>query len=151
MRPDSDPAVHQAYIKAFIHNDQAAMAELQGGETQTRKLTCDGRITRLGRYLRMWSLDEFPQFWNVLRGDMSLVGPRPSIPYELEEYQPWHFRRFDCKPGITGLWQVTARSSADFDEMVCLDIQYIENLSIWMDLWILLNTPLVVLKRTGAM
>lgn len=150
MRPDADPAIHQAYVKAFIHNDQEAMAQLQGGVTQTRKLLSDPRITRIGRLLRKCSLDEFPQFWNVIIGNMSLVGPRPAIPYELEEYQPWHYCRFEAKPGITGLWQVTARSSADFDEMVRLDLQYIEKQSLWLDLVILLKTPWVVLKCKGA-
>jgi lipopolysaccharide/colanic/teichoic acid biosynthesis glycosyltransferase len=118
MIHNADASLHQAYIKALIDNDQKCMNELQNCETKTRKLVADPRITRLGKFLRKSSIDEFPQFWNVLRGDMSVVGPRPPIPYEVEMYKPWHRRRLKAKPGITGLWQVTARSSADFDEMV---------------------------------
>jgi lipopolysaccharide/colanic/teichoic acid biosynthesis glycosyltransferase len=95
-------------------------------------------------------MDELPQFYNVLIGNMSLVGPRPAIPYEVEIYKPWHYQRFNALPGITGLWQVTARSSADFDEMVWLDILYIENQSLWLDLKILFKTPLAVIACRGA-
>jgi lipopolysaccharide/colanic/teichoic acid biosynthesis glycosyltransferase len=150
MVQDADPAMHQAFTKAFIHNDQQNMAALQGDDIKVRKLISDPRVTRLGRILRRSSLDELPQLWNVLKGDMSLVGPRPSIAYEVDEYKPWHRRRLGTKPGLTGLWQVTARSSADFDEMVRLDIQYIENQSFWLDLKILLRTPLVVFSGKGA-
>jgi lipopolysaccharide/colanic/teichoic acid biosynthesis glycosyltransferase len=87
----------------------------------------------------------------VLKGDMSLVGPRPPIPYEVDMYEPWHRQRLETKPGLTGLWQVTARSSADFDEMVRLDIQYIERQSFWLDLKLLLKTPVAVLSSKGAM
>jgi lipopolysaccharide/colanic/teichoic acid biosynthesis glycosyltransferase len=147
---NADPAIHKSYIKALIDNDPESMAALQGGDTQTRKLTHDPRVTRLGRILRKSSLDEIPQFINVLKGEMSLVGPRPAIPYELEMYKPWHFKRLETKPGITGLWQVTARSTADFDEIVKLDIQYIERQSFLMDLEILLKTPYAVISCKGA-
>ncbi len=110
----------------------------------------DNRLTRLGRWLRETSLDELPQLWNVLKGDMSLVGPRPPLPYEVEMYEPWHCQRLAARPGITGLWQVTARSSADFDEMVQLDINYIQHQSLWLDLKILLKTPIAVLSGKGA-
>jgi len=150
MVPNADSAVHQAYVTALIHNDQATMASLQGKDTNTRKLVCDSRVTRVGKLLRKCSLDELPQFWNVVKGDMSLVGPRPAIPYEVKEYQPWHYRRLETQPGITGLWQVTARSSTDFNDMVRLDIRYIRNQSLWLDLIILFKTPLVVLKCSGA-
>jgi lipopolysaccharide/colanic/teichoic acid biosynthesis glycosyltransferase len=101
--------------------------------------------------LRKTSLDELPQFFNVLRGEMSLVGPRPPIPYEIEEYDIWHRRRFlEIKPGITGLWQVKGRSSTTFDEMVRLDLEYIREWSLWLDFKILLKTPWVVLTCKGA-
>ncbi|HLE52885.1 MAG TPA: sugar transferase [Anaerolineales bacterium] len=150
MAHNADPSLHQEYIKAFIHNDALAMAEVQGEDTQVRKLLHDPRVTRIGRLLRKSSLDELPQLWNVLWGDMSLVGPRPAILYEVQEYKPWHLQRLESLPGLTGLWQVTARSSADFDEMVSLDIQYNEKQSLWLDLIILLKTPFVVLNSKGA-
>jgi len=147
---NADPSLHQAYVKALMSEDKQRMADLQGGETQIRKLTHDPRITHLGRILRISSLDETPQFWNVLIGDMSLVGPRPAIPYEVEMYKPWYRRRLETKPGITGLWQVTARCSADFEESVRLDIHYIEEQSLWLDIKILLKTPLAVISCKGA-
>jgi lipopolysaccharide/colanic/teichoic acid biosynthesis glycosyltransferase len=150
MVSNADQSLHKSYIKALINNDTESMAALQGEDTQIRKLTRDPRITRLGKILRKSSIDEIPQFINVLRGEMSLVGPRPAIPYEVEMYKPWHFRRLETKPGITGLWQVTARSSCDFDEIVTLDIQYIDQQSIWLDLKILLKTPIAVLFCRGA-
>ena len=110
------------------------------------KLASDKRITPIGRFLRKTSLDELPQFINVLRGEMSLVGPRPPIPYEVAAYQTWHRRRvLEVKPGITGLWQVTGRSRVRFDEMVRLDLRY-ATWSPWLDLKILLRTPRAVIK-----
>ena len=150
MVTNSDPSIHQAYIKALINNDQHTLATLQKGETRVKKLIFDPRITRIGRFLRKSSLDELPQFWNVFKGDMSLVGPRPAIPYEVDLYKPWHHHRFEAKPGITGLWQVTARSSVDFDDMVRLDIKYIQEQSILFDLWIMLKTPFIILTQHGA-
>ena len=147
---NADPSLHKSYIKALISNDCESMTALQGGNTQIRKLTHDPRVTHLGRILRKSSIDEIPQFINVIKGEMSLVGPRPAIPYEVEMYKPWHYRRLETKPGITGLWQVTARSTADFDEIVKLDIQYIEQQSFWTDLKILMRTPLAVLFCKGA-
>jgi lipopolysaccharide/colanic/teichoic acid biosynthesis glycosyltransferase len=147
---NADPALHKAYVKALINNDCESMAKLQGEETQVRKLTHDPRITRLGKILRKYSLDELPQFINVIKGEMSLVGPRPAIPYEVEMYKSWHYRRLETKPGITGLWQVTARSAADFDEIVKLDIQYIDQQSFWLDFEILMRTPLAALSSKGA-
>jgi lipopolysaccharide/colanic/teichoic acid biosynthesis glycosyltransferase len=150
MAQRADPAIHQAYIKSLIDDDEPGQTSLQNGNNAVKKLTCDDRITRLGRRLRHTSLDELPQFWNVLRGDMSLVGPRPAIPYEVEMYKPWYHRRLDAKPGLTGLWQVSGRSTLGFDEMMTLDIQYIEEQSFKMDLMIILKTPLVILSRKGA-
>src|SRR4029077_16034321 len=115
------------------------------------KLTNDPRVTRIGRFLRRTSLDELPQFLNVLKGQMSLVGPRPPIPYEVEVYETWHRRRLlAVKPGITGLWQVKGRSRTTFDEMVRLDLQYARNVSLRTDLSILLATPRAVLSGKGA-
>jgi lipopolysaccharide/colanic/teichoic acid biosynthesis glycosyltransferase len=117
----------------------------------TYKITKDPRVTPVGHFLRKTSLDELPQFFNVLLGDMSLVGPRPAIPYECEEYDVWHRRRLlEMKPGITGLWQVRGRSATTFDEMVRIDIKYVQEWSLWLDIKIILQTPWVVLKGKGA-
>ena len=113
------------------------------------KMKNDPRITRVGRFLRKTSLDELPQFINVLKGDMSLVGPRPPLRYELENYGEWHKERLKCKPGITGLWQVSAGRELTFDEMVSLDIKYIQNQSLWVDIKILFKTVWVVLSGRG--
>jgi lipopolysaccharide/colanic/teichoic acid biosynthesis glycosyltransferase len=150
MLVDADQALHKRYIKAYIDNNKKEMGECQGEDTQIRKLIKDPRITKLGRILRKTSIDEVPQFWNILRGDMSLVGPRPAIPYEVPSYKQWNLKRLQGKPGLTGLWQVTARSSTDFDEMVRLDIKYFENQSIWNDLIIIMKTPFVVISGKGA-
>lgn len=150
MKVNADSSIHQAYVQALIENNQEKMASMQGESTKTRKLIHDPRITRPGALLRKYSLDELPQFWNVVRGDMSLVGPRPAIPYEVEVYQPWHRRRLAAKPGITGLQQITARCTADFDEQVKLDIEYTEKQSIWLDLKIILRTPLAIVSTKGA-
>jgi lipopolysaccharide/colanic/teichoic acid biosynthesis glycosyltransferase len=115
------------------------------------KITNDSRITRVGKFLRRTSLDELPQFLNVLLGDMSLVGPRPAVRYELAAYQTWHRRRvLEFKPGITGLWQVAGRSRVKFDEMVRMDLRYARQWSPWLDIKILLRTPLAVIRGTGA-
>jgi len=144
---------HRDFIDAYIHNDQARMDQLQNGSIaheNTFKLNHDPRITRIGSFLRKSSLDEIPQFWNVLKGDMSLVGPRPPIPYEVDIYAPWHHGRLLATPGITGLWQVSARNSTNFDEMVQIDIDYIQQQSFWLDLKILLNTPFAIFKNKGC-
>jgi lipopolysaccharide/colanic/teichoic acid biosynthesis glycosyltransferase len=115
------------------------------------KLREDKRITRVGNFLRRTSLDELPQFFNVLRGEMSLVGPRPAIPYELAAYQTWHRRRIlEAKPGITGVWQIAGRSRVKFEEMVRMDLRYAASWSPWLDLKILMQTPLAVIKGSGA-
>lgn len=151
MVAGSSPSLHRAYVRAFIQKDAEAMAAIQGEAVQSRKLLVDPRVTRLGKFLRKSSLDELPQIWNVIKGEMSLVGPRPAIPYEVEAYEPWHMQRLEAKPGITGLWQVTARSSVDFDEMVELDIHYLRHQSILLDLKILLATPYAVFAAKGAL
>jgi lipopolysaccharide/colanic/teichoic acid biosynthesis glycosyltransferase len=154
MYINNDPGIHKKYIKTFIH-EQKSYDNLYGNESSTQKgiykIKDDPRITPIGRLLRKTSLDELPQFINVLKGEMSLVGPRPPIHYELEDYDLWHRRRIlEVKPGITGLWQVKGRSSTTFDEMVRLDLQYSREWSIWLDLKILLLTPFVVLTGRGA-
>jgi lipopolysaccharide/colanic/teichoic acid biosynthesis glycosyltransferase len=150
MKVNADSAIHQSYVKALIETEEVKMTALQGAPTQPRKLVNDSRIILPGRILRKLSLDELPQLWNVLIGDMSLIGPRPAIPYEVEIYKPWHFRRLEAKPGISGLQQVTARCTADFDQQVRLDIEYVDGQSIWLDLEIIAKTPLAVFSTSGA-
>ena len=146
MYMNSDVALHKEYVTKFISNNQPASPT-----DPVYKITNDPRVTRVGRFLRKTSLDELPQLWNVLRGEMSLVGPRPPLPYELECYAPWHHRRvLGAKPGITGLWQVTGRSRTSFNEMVRLDLRYVRQWSIWLDFKILLQTPKAVLMGEGA-
>jgi lipopolysaccharide/colanic/teichoic acid biosynthesis glycosyltransferase len=150
MYAKSDEKAHKEFIAAYIRNDMAQMACLQQVPVTGNglyKLNGDKRITRIGKYLRSTSLDELPQLWNVLKGDMSMVGPRPAIPYEVEMYEPWHRQRLYTIPGLTGLWQVTDRNSATFDEMVKLDLEYIENQSFWYDMKIMLKTPVAVVQR----
>jgi lipopolysaccharide/colanic/teichoic acid biosynthesis glycosyltransferase len=150
MYVDSDHRIHEDYVKQFIKG--AANTEQKDGSPQKLyKLTADPRITPLGRFLRNTSLDELPQFLNVLSGDMSLVGPRPPVIYEFKRYELWHKQRLSAvKPGITGLWQVDGRSRVTFDEMVRLDIQYARSWSLWLDIKILLHTPRAVLSGAGA-
>jgi len=131
-----------------LRPDLEALNELEG---PAFKMKNDPRCTRLGRWLRKFSLDELPQLWNVVRGEMSLVGPRPPLRYEVDEYQPWHCRRvLEAKPGITGLWQVSGRSRTTFDEMVRLDLRYAHSRSLWTDVKILLATPAAVIVGKGA-
>jgi lipopolysaccharide/colanic/teichoic acid biosynthesis glycosyltransferase len=150
MIHNADCNLHKSFVKALMNNDEVEMAKIQKGECKVKKLANDPRVTKVGWYLRRSSLDEISQLINVLNGEMSLVGPRPAIPYEVEMYKPYYYHRLDAKAGLTGLWQVTARSSADYDEMVKLDIQYVDNQSFWLDLKILLKTPIVVISRKGA-
>jgi lipopolysaccharide/colanic/teichoic acid biosynthesis glycosyltransferase len=154
MRADSVSDSHEAYMAAYIAGDEDTLARLRpnsGDETVgTYKLLEDPRVTPFGKVLRAASLDELPQLWNVLKGDMSLVGPRPPIPYEVSFYRPQDMARFACAPGITGLWQVSGRSDLSFDSMIGLDLQYIERRSIGFDLQILLRTIPAVLSRKGA-
>jgi lipopolysaccharide/colanic/teichoic acid biosynthesis glycosyltransferase len=149
MRTDCDPKIHQQYVEQFIAGK--VEGEAQGGKKPVFKIQEDPRVTPLGRFLRKSSLDEFPQFWNVLVGHMSLVGPRPPVPYEYQAYDLWHRRRvLEIKPGITGLWQVKGRSRTRFDEMVRLDLKYARIWSIGLDVKILLQTPGAVLTGEGA-
>ncbi len=148
MRVDTDDAAHREYQQEYIAGRAEAM--LVEGERPAYKLVGDARITRVGRVLRRLSLDELPQLLNILRGDMSVVGPRPPIPYEVEAYQLWHRKRLDMKPGLTGLWQVSGRNRLPFDEMVRLDLFYIENWSLLLDLKIILRTLPVMLRGDDA-
>jgi lipopolysaccharide/colanic/teichoic acid biosynthesis glycosyltransferase len=148
MHAHADNAIHRDYVSRFI---TAGGRDARLSTNGVFKLTNDGRITPLGRFLRKTSLDELPQFWNVLRGDMSLVGPRPPVPYEYAQYRPWHRRRvIEVKPGITGLWQVSGRSRTTFDEMVRLDLRYARTRSFRRDLAIICKTPPAVVSGKGA-
>lgn len=147
MQVVNDPKIHREYVEKLIRG-QVQKDDSNGG---VFKIQADPRVTTVGRFLRRTSLDELPQFLNVLMGQMSLVGPRPPIPYELEAYDLWHRRRvLEAKPGITGLWQVRGRSRTTFDEMVRLDLQYARSWSIWLDLKIILETPWAVISGSGA-
>jgi lipopolysaccharide/colanic/teichoic acid biosynthesis glycosyltransferase len=148
MYVNVDHAIHHHFVSAFINPDGQA---LEPGQTALFKIANDPRVTTIGRFLRRTSLDELPQLWNVVRGDMSLVGPRPPLQYEVEQYQSWHRRRvLEAKPGLTGLWQVSGRSRTTFDEMVRLDLRYARSSSVWTDIKILLATPRAVISGKGA-
>jgi len=150
MYVNNDEREHKEYVQKLIAG-RAAPQDSGDAGPGVFKLTNDRRVTLVGRFLRRSSLDELPQFFNVLRGDMSLVGPRPAIPYEVEAYDIWHRRRvLEAKPGITGLWQVNGRSRVKFDDMVRLDLQYARNWTPWMDIKILLRTPGAVVLGEGA-
>jgi lipopolysaccharide/colanic/teichoic acid biosynthesis glycosyltransferase len=150
MDASNNSNIHQDYVRRFI-SGKAYMNEGEHGQISVYKLVDDPRVTRVGRFLRRASLDELPQLFNVLMGEMSLVGPRPPIPYEYEVYELWHKRRvLEAKPGITGLWQVNGRSRMTFDEMVRLDLRYARSWSLWLDFKILLKTPQAVLSGDGA-
>jgi lipopolysaccharide/colanic/teichoic acid biosynthesis glycosyltransferase len=150
MYVNNDPKIHQEYVQRFI-NGQAHSDHKEPGRPVVYKIKNDSRVTPLGRLLRKTSFDELPQFWNVLMGDMSLVGPRPSLPYEFEIYDIWHRRRvLEVKPGVTGLWQVSGRSRTCFDDMVRLDLRYSQSWSLWLDVRILLQTPGAVFSGDGA-
>jgi len=146
MKVNNDPTIHKDYVEKLI---VGALGPTSEGKVF--KIQDDSRVTAVGRFIRRTSLDEIPQFFNVLAGDMSLVGPRPPIPYELERYNTWHRQRvLSMKPGITGLWQVIGRSRTTFDEMVRLDIRYIREWSIWTDFYLILATPWVALTGKGG-
>src|SRR5256714_11523492 len=144
MRAGADDREHREYQRRYIEGRPDT--NMGDSRRPVYKLHDDPRVTRTGRWLRRTSLDELPQLLNVLRGDMSLVGPRPPIPYEVEAYELWHRKRLDMKPGMTGLWQVSGRNRLSFDEMVRLDLFYIENWSLWLDLKIMLRTLPVLLR-----
>lgn len=148
MKVGNDATIHKEFVKRLI-DDGSKPSGRAGGAVY--KITRDPRVTPLGKWLRKMSLDELPQFLNVLAGDMSLVGPRPPIPYELDSYRLWHRRRLlEAKPGITGLWQVSGRSRTKFDDMVRMDLRYSRTRSFWLDIKILLQTPRAVSSGQGA-
>jgi len=137
-------------MRVGADEEKATLNGLNEAKGPLFKIRNDPRRTRVGRWIRRSSMDELPQFFNVLRGEMSLVGPRPALPEEVEQYQEWHKRRLEIAPGVTGLWQVSGRNDLIFDEMVMLDIYYIENWTPWSDIWILLRTVPTVLFARGA-
>jgi lipopolysaccharide/colanic/teichoic acid biosynthesis glycosyltransferase len=153
MRTDAKSTIHRQFIEAYIAGDEGRMAELQSAqkaEDAKYKLVQDPRITRVGNFLRKTSLDELPQLWNVLVGEMSLVGPRPPIPYEVDLYLFHHHERLRTVPGITGWWQVKGRSTTSFEEMVRMDVEYIRQQSIMLDIKIILMTVTAVVNGRGA-
>ena len=151
MYVNNDPSIHKQFVDKLITCEDADKASGSDETKRVFKITNDPRVTPIGAFLRRTSLDELPQFLNVLMGQMSLVGPRPPIPYELDCYDIWHRRRIlEMKPGITGLWQVYGRSRTTFNEMVRLDIRYISEWSLWLDIKLLLQTPWVVVRGKGA-
>jgi lipopolysaccharide/colanic/teichoic acid biosynthesis glycosyltransferase len=147
MRADADNAIHRRYIAHFVRGPDGDGSADAG---DLYKMERDARVTAVGRWLRRSSLDELPQLLNVLKGDMSLVGPRPPLPYEYELYDDWARRRLAVRPGITGLYQVTRRSRATFREMVAIDLEYIERRSLWLDLSIMARTLPAMLLGGGA-
>ena len=153
MRTDAKSTLHRQFIEAYIAGDDTRMAALQSAqqaEDAKYKLVADPRVTRVGNFLRKTSLDELPQLWNVLLGNMSLVGPRPPIPYEVELYQYHHHDRLRTIPGLTGWWQVKGRSATSFEEMVRMDVEYIQQQSLWLDIKIIIMTVTAVTYGKGA-
>lgn len=147
MRHNSDSSVHQQAIKRYMQGERLNTSRTTDAPF---KLGDDPRITQVGRFIRKTSLDELPQLWNVLRGDMSLVGPRPPVPYEVELYDQRAMRRLEGKPGLTGLWQVYGRGTVNFDEMIDMDLKYLTNRSIWYDLKLIALTAPAALRGRGA-
>jgi lipopolysaccharide/colanic/teichoic acid biosynthesis glycosyltransferase len=149
MRTSADDSIHRDFVASLINADEAPATP--DGPAATFKIKDDPRLTSVGRLIRRTSIDELPQLFNVLKGDMSLVGPRPPIPYEAAQYQAWHLRRvLSVKPGMTGIWQVEGRSRVPFNEMVRMDLRYIRACSLGLDLYILAKTLPVVLSCDGA-
>ena len=146
MRDGSSEELHKNHVQGLMRNNSQPSDIGQG----SLKLMNDHRITGLGRWLRRLSLDELPQLFNVLNGDMSMVGPRPPLPYEYELYEERHKERLSILPGITGDWQVTARNQASFEEMVQLDLKYIRDKSLWLDLYIMTKTPVEMIRGNGG-
>jgi lipopolysaccharide/colanic/teichoic acid biosynthesis glycosyltransferase len=145
MSHGASEAPHREYVRSIVTADARHVPS--GGPY---KLTADARVTFVGRHLRTTSLDELPQLWNVIRGEMSLVGPRPPLPYEVELYQPWQFERLTVRPGLTGLWQVSGRNRLSYVEMCRLDVRYVQNWSLSEDFRIMLKTPWVMLTNSGS-
>ena len=150
MLENTDDRVHRDYVIGLIRASEERATDESTPRTWS-KLKSDSRVTPVGRFIRKTSIDELPQLWNVLKGDLSLIGPRPALPYEAEKYQSWHLRRIlEVKPGISGLWQVAAGYDATFEDMVRLDLRYMRDWSLMLDLEILVKTVKVVLRRRGT-
>ena len=146
MQSNTSCEPHRNYVMRLIDGEICDSSGIGG----VFKMTDDKRITSVGKFLRRYSLDELPQIINVLKGEMSLVGPRPCLPYEYEAYRDWHRKRLAVRPGITGIWQVSGRSGVSFEDMVLLDLYYVYNRSLWMDVNILYETIFAVLQKRGA-
>ncbi|MDZ7859879.1 MAG: sugar transferase [Candidatus Krumholzibacteriota bacterium] len=149
MKVDSDNSRHKEFCRKFIENENFGV-EIEGKDHKVFKIVDDPRVTGVGKFLRKTGLDELPQFINILKGEMTLVGPRPPLKYEYKYYNNWHKQRLNVKPGLTGLWQVSGRSRVSFHEMVMLDLYYIENCSLMMDLKIVLKTIPVIFTGSGG-
>jgi len=149
MKMNCDDTSHREYIKLFIEGDEEGLKKYQGRK-KVYKMTCDDRVTAIGRLLRRTSFDEIPQLINVLKGDMSMVGPRPHIPYEVDIYKDWHRRRLAGQPGITGWWQIHGRSRVTFDDSVLMDIWYLEHQSLLLDIRIMCRTITKAIVGRGA-
>ncbi|MEM7333414.1 MAG: sugar transferase [Chloroflexota bacterium] len=150
MRVNAGSKLHREYIAAYIEGDEEKMAKIRGEQNKTFKMTKDPRVTKVGKVLRKLSLDELPQLFNVLRGEMSIVGPRPPIPYEVELYKSSQMARLAATPGMTGWWQVSGRAATSFQEMVDLDVEYIHKSSVWMDMKIIFLTVPAAINQKGA-
>ena len=153
MKTGASSKIHHEFMKAYIQGNEAKLDHIRSERKKEKaryKITNDPRVTKLGLFLRKSSLDELPQLINVLKGQMSLVGPRPAIPYEVEIYKQWHHQRLETMQGITGLWQVKGRSQTTFDDMVNMDIEYIQNQSIWQDIRLLMLTVPASIWGKGA-
>jgi lipopolysaccharide/colanic/teichoic acid biosynthesis glycosyltransferase len=158
MAADSSPELHRRYIAELANSQSNGNGAVNGNTAvngngssngDLKKLTADPRVTRVGGFLRRTSLDELPQLFNVIGGSMSLIGPRPSLEYELEHYRPSHYRRFEVRPGITGLWQVSGRNRLGFHEMLDLDVEYSENPTLATDFRILVRTPMAAIRHVA--
>lgn len=146
MRVDNDERIHREYVTAVLTSDETP----HGGEQGVFKLVGDPRVTRVGALLRRTSLDELPQLWNVVRGEMALVGPRPALAWEVPLFPDWAGRRFDVRPGLTGLWQVRGRSRLSYKDALALDVEYVDTRSLWLDAKILVATLAVLLDWRQA-
>ncbi|MGV8084608.1 MAG: sugar transferase, partial [Coriobacteriia bacterium] len=140
MHMDASPELHKKYVARLI-KENLTPEQVNGNGNHSLKMENDPRVTRVGKFIRKSSIDELPQLINVLRGDMSMIGPRPDVPYAVEYYQEWHKRRLECLPGLTGWWQVRGRNRVSYDDMIRMDLYYIDHMSFWLDVKIILLTP----------